>query len=296
MAKNKSKQEKTFFKSNNRLKIETKHGIWAILFFVLALFFFMSAFGIAGKAGKLVYEIFHYLLGLGYVLLPTLFVLLGSSFIKSKTPNIGWVSMIASVMFLLSGLGIIDIISGEHSGGFLGKILSTPFVRFFDVYASIIFLCAILIISIIVMFDTGPIFIPFFKKIWIWIRRKRKEEGEEEISAPLLDEEGVGDGDSEIKLPPRSDQSRSTPPQKGGDENEEEFEPKKLKTKNYNLKTGYVPPPLSLLEEDKGKPNTGDIKANANIIKRTLANFGIKVEMDEITVGPTVTRYALKPA
>jgi len=146
------------------------------------------------------------------------------------------------------------------------------------------------------MFDTGPIFIPFFKKIWIWIRRKRKEEGEEEISAPLLDEKGVGGGDSEIKLPPRSDQSRSTPPQKGGDENEEEFEPKKLKTKNYNLKTGYVPPPLSLLEEDKGKPNTGDIKANANIIKRTLANFGIKVEMDEITVGPTVTRYALKPA
>ena len=145
--KNKSRQEKTFTKINSRLKIETKHGIWAILFFVLALFFFMSAFGIAGKAGKLVYEIFHYLLGLGYVLLPTLFVLLGSSFIKSKTPNIGWVSMIASVMFLLSGLGIIDIISGEHSGGFLGRILSTPFVQFFDVYASVIFLCAILIIS-----------------------------------------------------------------------------------------------------------------------------------------------------
>ncbi|KKS24672.1 MAG: FtsK/SpoIIIE family protein [Candidatus Nomurabacteria bacterium GW2011_GWC2_41_8] len=51
-----------------------------------------------------------------------------------------------------------------------------------------------------------------------------------------------------------------------------------------------------MLEEDQGKPNTGDIKANANIIKRTLANFGIEVEMDEITIGPTVTRYALKPA
>src|SRR3989344_5073112 len=58
----------------------------------------------------------------------------------------------------------------------------------------------------------------------------------------------------------------------------------------------YVPPPLNLLEEDQGKPNSGDIKANANIIKRTLANFGIEVEMDEITIGPTVTRYALKPA
>jgi DNA segregation ATPase FtsK/SpoIIIE, S-DNA-T family len=58
----------------------------------------------------------------------------------------------------------------------------------------------------------------------------------------------------------------------------------------------YIPIPLSLLEEDKGKPGVGDIKANANIIKRTLQNFGISVEMDEISIGPSVTRYALKPA
>jgi len=69
-----------------------------------------------------------------------------------------------------------------------------------------------------------------------------------------------------------------------------------IKKRKSGVASTYVPPPMSLLEEDKGKPNTGDIKANANIIKRTLANFGIEVEMDEITVGPTVTRYALKPA
>jgi S-DNA-T family DNA segregation ATPase FtsK/SpoIIIE len=38
------------------------------------------------------------------------------------------------------------------------------------------------------------------------------------------------------------------------------------------------------------------MKGNTNIIQRTLLNFGIPVEMDEVTVGPTVTRYALKPA
>ncbi len=67
--------------------------------------------------------------------------------------------------------------------------------------------------------------------------------------------------------------------------------------KNFpKLSSNYTPPPLSLLEKDSGKPNVGDIKGNSNIIKRTLANFGIEVEMDEITVGPSVTRYALKPA
>jgi S-DNA-T family DNA segregation ATPase FtsK/SpoIIIE len=58
----------------------------------------------------------------------------------------------------------------------------------------------------------------------------------------------------------------------------------------------FVPPPLSLLEKDSGKPSAGDIKANANIIKRTLANFGIVVEMDEVSIGPSITRYSLKPA
>ena len=37
----------------------------------------------------------------------------------------------------------------------------------------------------------------------------------------------------------------------------------------------FTPPPLELLESDKGKPSSGDIKANANIIKRTFKNFGI---------------------
>ena len=63
-----------------------------------------------------------------------------------------------------------------------------------------------------------------------------------------------------------------------------------------NFDAEYNPPPLSLLGADKGKPGVGDIKANANIIKRTFINFGISVEMDEVSVGPTVTRYAIKPA
>jgi S-DNA-T family DNA segregation ATPase FtsK/SpoIIIE len=58
----------------------------------------------------------------------------------------------------------------------------------------------------------------------------------------------------------------------------------------------YVPPPLSLLNANTSKPTTGDLLANANIIKRTLESFGIAVEMGEINVGPAVTRYTLKPA
>lgn len=62
------------------------------------------------------------------------------------------------------------------------------------------------------------------------------------------------------------------------------------------VEENYRHPPLELFIADSGKASAGDNKENARIIKRTLSDFGISVEMDEVTVGPTVTRYALKPA
>ena len=56
------------------------------------------------------------------------------------------------------------------------------------------------------------------------------------------------------------------------------------------------PIPLELLEGDRGKPAGGDVKVNSNIIKRTLQNFGIDVEMGEVSIGPSVTQYSLRPA
>ena len=271
------------------LKSQTKHGILAIIFFVLALFFLMSAFNITGVAGEFIYEKLYYLFGIGYILLPLLLILLGSSFMKMETPDVGWRSVTSGAMFLLSGLGIIDIASGNYSGGLLGEILSTPLVSLFDVYASIIFLGAILIISILVIFDAKLNLGPFLEKLWIFITKKKEmvleanvDDDEEEMPAPL-DEEEVGD-------------NKKTPSVNKTSHQEGEEEDMPIKKRKGALVSNYVPPPLSLLEEDQGKPNTGDVKANANIIKRTLLNFGIEVEMDEITIGPTVTRYALKPA
>ena len=283
---------------SSKLKTETKHGILAVVFFVFALFFLMSSFNMAGVAGEFFYEKLHYLLGVGYILLPALFILLGSSFIKSEAPNIGWARTTSGLMFLLSGLGIIDVASRTHAGGVLGEVLSTPLVYLFDIYASIIFLGAILIISILVMFDTKPALMSFFKKIWAFFTKKKINEEKELITA----QEDKKINEAIGKEEETEDESAGEKIKKalGMTKNEsialEEEEEMPIKKRRGGLISTYTPPPLSLLEEDKGKPNTGDIKANANIIKRTLQNFGIEVEMDEITVGPTVTRYALKPA
>ena len=289
-------------RENRGLQTETRHGILAVIFWVLALFFLMSAFGVAGVAGAFIYEKLSYLLGVGYYLVPILCLLLGSSFMKSVTPNIGIIRVVSGTMFLLSGLGLIDIASTNHAGGFFGEILATPFINLFDKYASFVFLAGLMIISISMMFDAKFSLAPIGNKFMSLFRKKEEEEYDEELtekeekeiakSMPEEDEAEEESAKEKLKNALGVGKKKSSDA-KAAEDKEEEMP---IRTRKGGLVSTYVPPPLSLLEEDKGKPNTGDIKANANIIKRTLANFGIEVEMDEITVGPTVTRYALKPA
>lgn len=292
MKRNEKKSSKENAEYFSKLKPETKHGIWSVVFFVLALFFILAAFGSAGVAGRFFYNVFRYLLGVGYSLVPTLFILLGYSFVKSEKPEVGASRAISSILFLVSSLGLFDIASLKSAGGIIGKFVARPLISLFDVYASIIFLGALLIISLLVMFDTKPMLIPLFKNVVNFFSRKLGKTVAEDATDK---EEAVEENEEEEAQPIKE---KVVPEVKKKEERkiEKKEEEMTLSPANKFISQAYTPPPLSLLEEDKGKPNTGDVKANANIIKRTLQNFGIEVEMDEITVGPTVTRYALKPA
>lgn len=56
-------------------------------------------------------------------------------------------------------------------------------------------------------------------------------------------------------------------------------------------------PPISLLQDSvSGKADRGDIKANADVIERTLESFGIKSKVVEVNLGPAVTQYAIEVA
>ena len=283
------------------LKKETVNAVIAIIFLVIALFFFLSSIHRAGYVGNSSFQFFTYLMGIGYFLLPTLFCLLGISFLKILEKHFVLTKIIGSMLFFFSGLGIINLLSHDR-GGVIGKIISTPLVKLFDVPASFLFLIAFATISLLVIFDTH---IQLKWALSIFERKKKSEEvkiSEETMRALNATEEPEGkkkepaqqaDEEESSKEKPRERETKIT---QGSDKLAKASDSGFLvQLKSYSGKP-YIPPPLSLLEQDKGKPGVGDIKANANIIKRTLQNFGIDVEMDEISIGPSVTRYSLKPA
>lgn len=62
------------------------------------------------------------------------------------------------------------------------------------------------------------------------------------------------------------------------------------------LEAVYTIPPLDILNVDSGKSSAGNTNRKMQLMKQTLLNFNIPVEMDGVSVGPTVTRYRVKPA
>ncbi len=290
----------------SNLKEETTHAIIAIGFFVLATFFVMAWLGSrnvlnAGPAGDLSYRGLTFLFGYGFFLAPLLFFILSFTFFRSIKTKMGGLSTLGSILFLLSGLGLIDAIWENKSGGVIGELVAYPFLKLFDFYASLVFLTAIFLISLLIIFNARPQLEHFM--FWRWF--SKKETGDE-----VYDEEEI-DVEEVLIEEKKEEKQKEEPEEKNrvggamasilgiGKKSEEEegglFIEQSKKTIR-DIDDTYSPPPLSIFEKDKGKPGVGDIKANANIIKRTLQNFGINVEMDEISIGPTVTRYALKPA
>lgn len=54
-------------------------------------------------------------------------------------------------------------------------------------------------------------------------------------------------------------------------------------------------PSLDLLNQKQDKADAGDVEGNAEIIKESLNNFNIDVDMEGANIGPRVTQFTLKP-
>ena len=284
MGRRKKEKKSILVNPLKKIKKETAQAVYTVILFVLGIFLILASITKAGMVGSVVYKALFGILGIGYFVLPILAFILGISFLKPDEDNassMGVTKGLGSFLFFLSSLGIIDLLLSK--GGIVGNFISGTFVKFFDFYGGLAIMVALFIISLLIIFEANL----SLESFMFWRKFKKEEEDEKYYDEEEEEEEEQYEEDEE--------------------ENEEKapiinnFSDQIKKAAGVVFTSSvsqedYTPPPLDLLNGDKGRPGVGDIKANANIIKRTLQNFGIDVEMDEISIGPSVTRYALKPA
>jgi len=307
MAIKKDLKKKKTKKREASLHHGTKKGIIVVLCFTFALISILSYFNKAGIFGFYFLKISKILFGRGFFLIPLGFILGALAVIKSFRKPVYKFTILGIGLFILSILGIFYILGQpgdwQTTGGVLGLFFGFPGMKLLGFWASLIILLALIFISILIIFD-----IRLLEKV-------KEKEGEkiEEEKAPkdILEfpetkeskekskkEPGILEKvrDKIKKVKPKTKLKEIKIPQKQPDNKQTAGFLKEYNSFSKRKTKGFKLPPLKLLDTDVGKPVSGDIKANTNIIKRTLGNFGIEVEMAEVNVGPTVTQYTLRPA
>ncbi len=296
--KKKTKYTSDRNKFKSEIKQETLQAVFAILFLVATLLSILAPFHLADPIGQYIYNFLKGWFGFGYFLLPISFLMTAISFVKGIKTDFRLPKVIGIFLFFFSGLGLIDLLA-VNEGGVFGHWIAYPLISILDVYATVILLVSFIAISIIIVFEVH--ISPEYLKFWKLFKKRElpgiyddeNEEEKEKESATQIEKVVLN---VENKLEKEAVQLKAVEQKKKIDKIKKVEEGDEIEMISNHSLIPFIPPPLSLLEKDKGRPETGDIKANANIIKRTLQNFGIDVEMDEISIGPSVTRYALKPA
>ncbi len=255
------------------VSIDIKKSAAAILLVGLAVILILASFGQAGPIGNLIYKSLSGLFGWGYYLLPAVALIIAFVFLLADEIKFLSPTFFGAAVLIVSALGLIDIVF-PGKAGFTGNVLGlieNPFGRI----ASLVIVGAVIGASLLVTLN-----------IPLKIKSFSFKKDEEDINIKEMD--GVATTES-------NSGAKTANEEKEVEEKASSQEIKEVKIKPIKFKN-YVPPPLALLKATVEKPTSGDLRANANIIKRTFDSFGIRVEMGEINIGPKVTRYTLKPA
>jgi len=273
-----------------------------IVLIASGVLFLLAIFGAAGPVGSALFTTSYALVGIGAFFLPLALIAVGL-YAGFGRPTIEPLVASGTLLIAASVLAFAGLFPGAQFGGETGAWFGKMLSGFFGFWGAFVLLVAVIAVGIAIVSDIEALIALFNENISsVWERfldardaRKQRKEAEE------FDD--VDDTEPEEEYEDE-DYDDDVEEEEESEEDADECEPtvtlfnahRAVGAGIANFDAEYTAPTLALLGTDKGKPGVGDIKANANIIKRTFQNFGIHLEMDEVSVGPTVTRYAVKPA
>ena len=294
--KDKNGEEKTNGRGrtprNKGLSGDTKRSIVAVFLIALAILSIFSLFGGAGTFGVYFNKILSLAFGIGRFLLPILMIAVGFMYFRRDTEAYYVFVAAGFILFFASVLGIVHIFNplsemlavakGGSGGGFLGAATAYPALKFFGFWAGAIVLLSVALASLLLALN-----VPFraLLKPIEWMKEEEEEaedeRGEEEPRVSVEEKKSAAVKISEIlkRKPERAATEKKMPI-----------------VERQSGPIGWKFPPLDLLEKTTGKAKAGDIESTAKVIQETFKNFGIEVEIGDISVGPSVTQYCFKPA
>ena len=298
MANSRHKKTRKHTKRRSTREVKPEHelpgGFWrqtvAVLMIALAVFFVITWFGHGGTVLNEFHKFSLSIIGFAAYFIPALLAYLAVKIFRSEDNRVAIPVYIASLLMILWISGIAPI---WQNGGYVGTWLNSLMTNVLDqgvvifIYIVLVFITTafILQISPITLFKGTKNLVKSGKPVMdSEDTSKKKKLGQLEIKV----NSGLGPTEpapsTTSKLLHKTTIKAPAP------------EPAKEPTALTAVSDpDWKMPSTDLLEKKQSPADAGNIQQNAYIIKSTLAEFGIEVEMEGANVGPRVTQYTMRP-
>jgi S-DNA-T family DNA segregation ATPase FtsK/SpoIIIE len=264
---------------------------------LLAIFLLLGGFNSGGPLPVNLFHAGYVVFGWAAYLVPVALVYWGVVLFVSEEHNLSLSKFAGMACILIFSASLLyvgfvtKLISGIWQGGHggvIGKILGTGTLSVLDKLPATFLFLVLTILAIFFAFGITPkVLARFFR---LFIHQKNEEDEANDLAALKAKADGfkLNEGvpivhhDAQHMAELRNATQKLVPA-----------------TQQGALTTTGDPdwqfPSISLLDQKQDKADAGNINTNAAIIRDTLANFNIEVEMEGANVGPRLTQYTLKP-
>jgi len=294
-----------------KAKLAPKHslpvGFWAqvgaVFLIAISILFVVAWFGAGGPVLEWLSGVALKTVGYAMYIVPLLFVYVAVEVFRAEENKLPFVMKFATALMIVWAAGLFGLMkndAGQTTGGFVGDAVNSAMLALVDGGVAAFVYVLLIIITALFVLRVSPFAV--IKKLWELSRRELDEDdgnvsvmrkaaaldapksqaiGELKLNAgvPTLDQEGK-------KASHLSSLRGSVKQDKAA---EEQAALVAVSDPNWQA------PSIELLEKKQSPADAGDVQQNAQIIRDTLGEFNIDVEMEGANIGPKVTQYTLKP-
>lgn len=281
-------------------------GFWsqvgAVFLVAVALLLVVTWFGAGGPVLDWIYKATLDTIGYAVYVVPLLFIYVAVEIFRAEDNRLPFVMKLATVTSIVWFAGLFGLLKDQYdqpTGGFVGKLVNDGMLSLVNAGVAAFIYVLLILITVLFIIRVSPFTV--IKKLWQLSRRDATEQeanvkvmrNAAAIEAP---KSTIADFKLNAGVPtldPNEKQSGRLSSLKGSIKQDKAAEDRAALVTISD--PNWESPSLDLLEKKQSPADAGDVQQNAQIIKDTLSEFNIDVEMEGANIGPKVTQYTLRP-
>ncbi len=285
-------------------------GFWAqvgaVLLIVFSLLIILGWFGLGGTVLDWLNEVTISTIGYGVYVVPIVFIYVAVEIFRAENNRIPFVMKLATGVELIWVAGLFGLLKnseGKTTGGFVGDTVNSGMQQLADPGLAAFIYVVLILLTALFITRTSPFTI--IKKLWDMSRR---DTSELEQNVKVMRNAAAIDSPKSKAVMADFTVNAGVSTLGQAELNKKSAHPSSLKNSSTRDKQAeeqaalvtisdpnWKAPGIDLLEKKQSPADAGDVQQNAAIIKETLAEFNISVEMEGANIGPKVTQYTLRP-